>query len=345
LKTIIYAWEIGDGYGHLQNLVTAARRNGEHHARFVVPESAVHAPAYLAERGFTDVAFLRAPPPIDWSRYPNAPKPFRTYSFSDVLAVYGYDCAERLRVLVKQVRDLCADGGLVVTDTAPTFDLIAVDSNNVGATWALPPQGEPMPAFGGDGAPSAPFIAEDVLCEEIERALGYRCGGSLSTWIAPTTTLPMCYPQLDVYGRGRGVGPARPFDPMAPLATPARFAYLDRGYPALAGVLGALVESSVPVRAHIKGDVTEGTYGALTLIGKFDLGAELRRADEVIHHGSSGLANSAFGAGRKQGCLPWHVENLCNARVLCDTGNAWMLGYEDLDQLREYLRATQEWTR
>lgn len=337
--TILYAWEIGDGYGHLQNLVAHASRRRHAEARFAIPETAaLHGLPYLERHGFTNVTLLRNAPPIDWSRYSRVKQPWRARDFGDVLAAYGFDTVSRLDHLVDQAARAMVDADELVTDTAPTFNLIGLGARDVGSTWSMPPAGRPMTPFPGADESQAPIVPERTLLDVIRCAAGDR-GEFLSSAVTATHQIPSSYPELDVYGLDRGVGPARRFSPMAPPSEPARFAYLDRGYPALAGVLGALAESSTPVRAHVKGDTTRGRFGSLTLIGEFDLGEELLRANEVIHHGSSGLANSAFGARRKQGCLPWHVENLAHSHTLCRAAGAWMLGYDDIEQLRTYLRA------
>lgn len=337
---ILYVWEIGDGYGHLQNLVAVADAVGLHEATFAVPAHAEHAADYLSQRGYDRCVKLPAIEPMDWERYGIDPEQFFPASFADVLAILGFDRMNRLRPRIDALWPLIAAAERAVTESAPTACMLAPDAIGTGTSWGLPPRGASFPALSA----VAPMLAEDRMLAMLV-ANGLTDRTILPDAIAPARTMPLCYPGLDVYLKWRapdslGVGPAVTFRDVLPAPGRQRFAYLDAQHPGIDRILAKLDAANVPCVAHVKGCSTYRPSGSLALIGAFDLREQLARADEVIHHGSAGLIHAAVESGRPQVCFPYHPENVANTLALLPYGTSIAFAPDDraldgLDNLAE----------
>jgi len=324
MKTILYAWEIGDGYGHLQNLTMAARtcvRYGN--PVFAIPEGEPLAEAYIRARGFTEIETFKRPEtalrPDGWA----------AQSFADVLATYAYGNADRMAPHVAEIQSLITriSPVLTVAECAPTFAMLAEPCVAIGTSWGLPDASPVMPLYLWSQSLQGATESERLLLVAQRVLPALKACHTFAECFQPADTLPLCYPGMDVWGSSRGVGPAR----ACTVSTPGEtvFAYLDAQYPAIETLLAVLPYNA---RVHVKGRTCE----------LFDLDDEMARASIVIHHGSAGIAHAALSAGRPQVCFPWHVENAANAYKLHALGVAAMVGAGEPERFAEQIRDTPE---
>src|ERR1019366_6104785 len=140
LATILMAWELGEGLGHVQPLLRVALALAEqgHRPVFALCNVVESWPLFQKH----PFAVLQAP---YWNYRPrHGESPFLASSFADVLAVRGWETADTLHPLVEAWQQLVdhVQPRLIVTDFAPTLGLAAYQALpvvQVGGWFALPP--------------------------------------------------------------------------------------------------------------------------------------------------------------------------------------------------------------
>jgi UDP:flavonoid glycosyltransferase YjiC (YdhE family) len=326
LARLLYAWELGGGYGHVVNLwpVVAALRQRGHEVAVAARE-----PAQLAQSGFR---VLQSP----FGRMRRG-RPSR--SFADILADVGWDEAGELQDLATRWRALYAAErpDAVVLDYAPTARLAAalddLPALQIGTGFYLPPLGRPLPAVTPwQEAPEAerrdaearPLAAANA----VRRAAGRPAFEALAEALAPERHLLCTWPELDHYGPREGayVGalPARP--PLAPPpARPSALVYLPVDDARLPALLDALAARGVAVLAHLRGATADDLArlarpGIAFSARPFDAVAALPRASFTVSQGAHGLAAQSLLAGRPLLMLPRHVEQSALAWRLARQG-------------------------
>ncbi len=347
MRTILYAWEIGDGFGHIRNLVAVCRALPEHRAAFTIPDGQAGARQYLHDQGFDEVYAFKRPGPIALTRWLPPFAEYRAASFLDVLTCYAYDSPARFRSLYNQVEEVLdvVQPDFVVDESAPTFLLAAqgrartiATGTSYGTPQTVTEAGSRYPQL--DDRPLTSLLDEEDLAAVMASALGRT--RELPEWFAADAILPLCYPEMDLYETARdagsvGVGPIVQFGPM-PVTSGTQFAYLSAKHPNVRRILESLRATGVPTRAYVNGgDFTRESRGSLTVVDQFDLGEELAACARVVHHGSAGLMQAAMGAGRAQFVFPYHAENTQNCAKMWRLGNVNGCGYMEQYRYHEAL--------
>lgn len=339
MATILYAWEIGDGLGHIRNLVAVARAQTlkGHKAVFAIPPQSP-AMDFLEREGFDEIRTFLAPARSSLLQYLKPWEQFRAASFVDVLAAYAYDSVDRLKPFIASISAIVADvaPAAIVTESAPSFILVGKHRAPViatGTSYGLPQRVSGASKFLQiDSQPLTPLVSDEEVKRVIARAAAAPLAlkiESLQDYFCPHAIQPLCYPLIDHYETERdlfsiGVGPSMQLNKM-PAGGDGQFAYLTARHPRIRDILSALKALNRPVRAFINGgDYREMQGAQLSILPSFDLGEELMRCSRVIHHGAAGIAQAAIGAGRAQFAFPFHSENAINTAKLfpCSIINA-----------------------
>lgn len=356
MATILYAWEIGDGLGHIRNLVAIARANAlkGHKAIFAIqPQS----PAidFLEREGFAEVRTFASPPRTALASRLKPWEPFRAASFVDVLGAYAYDSEERLKPFIQGINALIAEAqpAAIVAESAPSFILVGKSRAPViaaGTSYGLPQKVSHKSRFlNFDAQVQKTLFTEEEIQANISNAAALPLAlpvESLAEYFHPHAIKPMCYPFIDHYETERdalsvGVGPAVQFSPLP--AGAGQFAYLTARHPKIRDILLALKALNRPVRAFVNGgDFREFEGANLTILQQFDLGEELMRCSRVIHNGAAGIAQAAISAGRAQFAFPFHSENATNTAKLFPYSIINAAGYAEPYRYHEALIASYD---
>jgi hypothetical protein len=350
MKTVLYAWEIGDGFGHIRNLVAIARQLSNYQAVFAIPDSQIVARTYLIKEGFTDIRTFSQPTRISLAKWMNPFAEYRAASYLDVLTCYAYDSVDRFMPLYTQVNAIIADveAEVIIAESAPTF-LIAGKTEaltiSTGTSYGTPQCVNSRQALFPqlDDRPLTPLMDERGIEAVIAQSLGRKLNMfPLEHWFYCDETIPLCYPEVDLYEAHRtdfsqAVGPVVQFKPM-PITSNDQFAYLSANHPNIKQLMEAIRATSIPTRVYVNGaDFHYMSRHSLTIVDSFDLEDELKNCARVIHHGSAGIMQAAMGSGRAQFVFPYHAENTQNVAKMWSLGNVNGAGYAEPFRYHEAL--------
>lgn len=348
MATVLCAWEIGDGHGHVRNLlaVAALLRAAGHRAVFVLPTSQVTA-AKLVEAAGWPVERLLLPPHPSLAQYLAPFANYRAASFLDVMGLHAFDSTDRLAPALARYAIALRQYGVdaVIAETAPVAMLAArvarLPCLAVGTSFGLPElrQGfADYPQF--DHWPNTPIFDDAALLATTNRATEGRFT-SMADALMPARIVPFCYPALDHYGAQRslthrGVGPIWQMRPQLPVRELRGFAYLQSAYPAIDKLISAIRSSGIPFTVYVRnGKFSSGAN--MRVVQQFAVEDELCRASVVLHHGSAGLGQAALGAGIAQMCFPYHIENTNNAYRLQMLGVSKAIGHGQAGEFLGFL--------
>ena len=354
MARIHLAWELGNGLGHVARLaplaVELARRGHEVSMglRDLVATRALWLPL--------DLACVQAPVFL----HQTVGLPRRSASLAEIALGFGYLDGDVLDALHEGWRAQLERFGaeLVVADYAPTALLAArslgLRAVSVGLSFAIPPQGQPLPAFRPDEAlePRRLDSAEARFLRSANHAL--RASDAAPIRLASEVfrgdrALLCTWPELDCYARGEdapgetwfGINPAPDAGttPAWPEGEgPRVFAYLKGGHPDLATVLRALVERGCRVLCYVP-DVEAGAPAPLAhpFIAYSDapvnLVAALKQADLCVCHAGGGTIGQSLLAGVPLLLLPMQTEQELNARAVARLGAGTMVTRRMLPEL------------
>lgn len=330
MARVLFAWELGGGYGHAGPLRVLADR--------------------LAERGHEPVFALRdvvTPAPIFRDRRypvlqgPYWPKPFalrgRNHAinnYADVLATCGYGQTGELAALVGAWDDLLAlvKPDLVVVDNAPTLALALyerIPTIFTGYGFTLPPAHERSFPVLRDETP--PLISELILLRNVETVQKNR-----------RAPVPATLTEL-FRGRFRALTSLRELDPyrvrqdpeLGPLETMpgpsmlpyqnSLFAYVGGDYGGIDTLVQALSLLKVPVHAFLRDDAAIhapflASRGATVHRDAPPLAKIVPQVTFVLSTGGHTTTHAALMGGRAQILLPIHLETRMTADRLTDLG-------------------------
>lgn len=328
---VLFAWELGGGYGHLAGLLPFADRLAQEGVPVTLAmQPGLNARALIGDRRH---ALIEAP------ALPGAPAVRRIESWADLAGNAGYaDAAAATRVL-GQWRDIIRAhrARLVVADLAPGAMLAAriadVPCLSVGAGWNSPPPTTPLPAirFWQPPPPAALAASEARLLAGVApamRALGGAAPANLAALFTLADVALCCLPELDhyqargaadyfgtVFATAEGVLPHWPA-----AAGPRCFAYLNGQHPALRALLAGLGAVGWPTVLHLRGvpaiDATGLPPNIWLAPGPLRLDAILPERPLVLCQGAN-LVSQALVAGCPVLLAPEHLEQTALAnRVL-----------------------------
>jgi UDP:flavonoid glycosyltransferase YjiC (YdhE family) len=327
-KTILFAWELGEGLGHLPPLKAIARAAKADGARPVFAlRDPVQTRAALAETGAQILPAPFWPTPM--------PPPAASGSYADILLGNGYGAAANLRALLAawgEVIDLVKPD-LIVCEHAPSAALSAfgrIPVAFVGNGFVVPPaDGAEFPPYErGRGEPQR----QRPVLAVIQEALA-QLGGAAPTAITEPFRGAFrgiyAFPELDTYRHARReklLGPIEPVPPLSPLPAKRKlFAYSAADYALAGDVTQALMDLGAEASAYFRGAL--GARAAVIRsrgVQLYDtapaLASVLPEASVVFSHGGTGFTNAAFAAGRPHVVNPRHFEARATAGALEELG-------------------------
>lgn len=331
---VLFAWELGDGLGHVTRLLRIAERLRDRgvRCRFAVRH------LELAGRAVQNAGFevLQAPlARVEAIRAPDGGT--QPVTVGDILGAVGFSGVERLAPLVagwQALIDLAAPD-LVVTDYAPVANLALYGGTipwiPIGDGFTLPPfETERFEPF----RKAQPAYDESALLRvatTVQRARGRPAPARLPLLFEGHRRFVVTLPELDAWHRFRSVaaiGPiAPPPRPVDAEPTEAFFAYLSAGFAYTERVLDGLLSSGRPGSVFLR-DSTPAQRENWRARGLHiwdepqDLRAMAVRAAAIVHHAGVGTAEQALGLGRPQFLVPRHFEQFANADNLGRLGVA-----------------------
>jgi UDP:flavonoid glycosyltransferase YjiC (YdhE family) len=331
MSTIVLAWELGAGYGHLGRLLpvaTALARRG-HRPIFIVRDL-FRAQTVLGGRGFTilQAPLWLGPTPADLDRVP---------SYAGTLLQQGYHRGLALSGLLSAWRRLLAwlQPDLVLIDHAPTAALAArslgLTSALIGVGYGSPPRTTPLPVFDSRLGVSAERLlaAEDNILKVVNgtlEPLGAEPLGRLAELFDMAEDFLCSFAELDHFGpRDRrywgpleaSFGKERPAWPAG--EGPRVFAFLDAGYAGFAALTAALKKLGLPTLAYVRDLPSAGSAKLAGASLQFtsqpvDLTWALGQCDLAVSAASHGATVAALLAGRPLLLLPHQGEQAMIAR-------------------------------
>lgn len=334
-------WELGGGLGHagrLKSIALPLRARG-HQVSFVLRDL-VLTRRLLVDPRLAGIPTLQAPV---WL-HRTAGLPPEEASLAEILLACGYLDADALAGLCEGWRGLFRQGrpDLVIADYAPTAILAArslgLPSAAVGPGFTMPPAGQPLPPLRSWEAPQPARLraGEARLLDSANRVLAAHGAAPLARGaelLLGDHPLLCTWPELDHAGRcggGPWLGPNLPQPAgCAPAWPPGSgrpvFAYLRRGVPGAAEVLGALLRQGCRVLCYMP-DVAAGAPAPLEsphlawAPGPVFLPEALAECELVVSHAGEALTAQALLAGRPLLTLPHTAESFLMARRVARLG-------------------------
>jgi len=327
-KTILFAWEIGEGLGHLPPLKAVAQALKREGASVVFAlRDAVQTRAELAELG---APILPAP---FWPTPAPPPSPSGTYA--DILAGNGYGASANIRALIEAWDAVfgVTRPDLIVCEHAPSAALCAfgrIPVAFVGNGFVVPPSDAPeFPSYEpgkGEALRQRPILA---AMQEALAGLGRSPPKTICEPFRGVFRGVYTFPSLDTYRGMRRepvLGPIEPLPALSALpATRRLFAYSAADYSGIDELARSLMDLGPEASAYFR-----GALGARAAVIKsrgvhvYDtapsLSAILPGADAVFSHAGTGFAHAALAAGRPHIVSPRHFEALVTARRLEEMG-------------------------
>lgn len=340
MSRIVYAWELGAGYGHLAAFLPLAKalHSAGHEVTFVIKEL-THAETLLGPAGF---AYLQAPLwqlQLDRLTHP--------INYAEILFKVGYLSQPGVAGLVKAWRkqlDLLRPD-LLIVDHGPTPLLVsrgaAYKRMLFGSGFYAPPRITPMPSIRPEAriAPAKLIETENLaltVINAVAQNLQLPPLQALYELFDVDANLICTFPELDLYpqrGAAEYVGPALSlqegarFDwPGAPDAPdPKIFVYLQAGFAHAEKIIAAL--SALPVRAVVHSPVLDPAlmqkYALAHLLfstAPLRMEQASREADIAICNAGLGTVSAMLLAGTPMLLLPTHQEQFLLASAVVRLG-------------------------
>lgn len=331
MSRIVYAWELGGGYGHISAFLSVAKQLQErgHEVVFVL-KNLEHAHTLLGKYGFS---YLQAP--VRWPGVSTLPP---AINYAGILRNTGFHETAGLLARTRAWKTLIAylEPDLLLFDHAPTALLAARDLEVpralFGTGFYSPPRTSPMPAMRPWlSVPEKELVNSEARIIMTINSVMDLIGGRHLTVLADLFEAEedfLCtLPEIDHYqGRKQGVhwGPAfshaEGFDPIWPSVGDKRlFAYLNKDYAGLEPLLQQLRASSWSVLAHIPG--TTPAFMHKHSSANLHISAQPvnlrqvgRQCELAICHAGAGTVAAMLLSGKPLLMLPMHLEQSLTAR-------------------------------
>ncbi|MFI4973429.1 MAG: glycosyltransferase [Caulobacterales bacterium] len=338
----LFAWEFGEGLGHLRRMAVLADALARGDDRVVLAT----AEAERARGAFPAAAEIIALPPPE---VPDAAPSAEGFlpSYGAALAQLGFEDSARIarRVAVwDEIFDRVKPAA-VIADHAPFAVFAArgrLPAAVIGTGLDLPPAGgEVFPTI----LPGArPFDEARLHSAMTKAALSCRrpAPASAPSAMAGDLRLLIGLPAFDPYAGRRSEAYLSPVGPRPRLSPcPAEgliFAYLRSDHPSFTPITWALAELGMPMAVHWQGG--RDAEGAALLAARGaelfdqppDVRAMLPRASLVISLGGAGLTADCLFAGRPHLVFPIHLESELAALGLERLGAGRRLGPQGITQ-------------
>lgn len=322
---VLLAWELGEGLGHADRLLTIGKRLKAAGCSIVV---AARNPAALSERyTAANIPVIATPPHRSCF---SGPGRFRAATFADIMGVCGFADPVQLKTVVAAWDALLQQEApdLIIADYSPLLSLAAfgrIQVITVGDGF-VNPHGLPDGNFPPLGDQVSPVWDPAVLLETartIKATQGLPQPESLPQIIEGAGQVVSIPRELDIYAATRShpaSGPWQiPQQPLPPPSQPHVFSYLRLKQPLARKVIQILAEYRIPGECYLH-DATPHMISMLEHAGirvhthPPPLREVLKRASVLVHHGGIGSIEEAVLAGRPQLLLPRHLEQQLNTQ-------------------------------
>jgi hypothetical protein len=318
---ILLAWELGQGFGHLQRLLPIAlelRSRGHECFLFVREVHSAH--AVLKAHGMPFLPIPRLARAVEHSTRQNQPV--------DLVVDADFSDAPRLGLKVDIWDNILSvtKPDVLVADTSPTACLAARGTEVITVVVG---NGTFVPANDGSDIALPPAILESV--NTVQRARSRPPVDSLADIYSAKKMFITTLPELDKLNSQRSeetrCGPLKPLPPPTD-AEPSvdYFAYLANPHDIdiiLEGLAGSGLRGSVFIRDVATETVHAFRERGLTIhTSPRDLPDELSRAALLIHHAGPGTMEVAMAVGRPQLLLPIYPEQAYYAQAALRLGVA-----------------------
>lgn len=350
-KTVLFAWELGEGLGHLPPLkaiATAMKARGAN-VVFALRD------AVLTRRALADVGAPILPAPF-WQ--PMTSPPALTGTYADILASNGYSSAEHGAAMIEAWGEIfdAVRPDLVVGEHSPSASLAAfgrIPVAVVGNGFVVPPtDGPEFPPFdmsrGPGGSQRAVFVAIQGAMVSLKR----QAPRTLTEAFRGAFRGIYTFPPLDCYRairREAVLGPIEPVPPLSPLPAKGKlFAYSAADYALANQVTQALMDVGADASAYFRGSLGAKaamlhSRGVHVYATPPELSDVLKGTSVVFSHGGTGVTHATLAAGRPHIVNPRHFEAHATARALEALGSGINLEPFDATQFREaILRANDD---
>lgn len=324
-RTILLAWELGQGLGHAVRLLWLARQLKQCGWRPVVAarEPSALAPDY-AEAGVTVLAA-----PFLCPRH-EGPEPFRASSYADIMGACGYGDVEALNAAIDGWDALLAKlrPSAVIADHSPILSLAAYGRFPlipIGDGFVTPPE-LPGGGFPGLGVGRSPVWPVEQLLENARLAQARRgraLPNSLAAIVRGIGQVVCVPPELDIHAETRAKPAAGPWEvaesPLPPPASPSFFAYLRMRHRLSRLAVEALIETGIPGAVYLRDSSPEldarlDKADIRRYVAPPAIRDALRDTTLFLHHGGIGSMIDGCLAGRTQLFFPRHLEQVENSR-------------------------------
>lgn len=311
MRTALFTWEIGLGFGHIMPMLPVARELKSRGWRVVFALRDVRdAGAMLKDEGF---AVLQAPFHPDRLIPRNQPQP---QSMADVLALFGFADPKHLAGLHhawEGMLDLLQPD-LLVASYAP-LSLLCANQRSIPTLlltlpFELPPPKHPLPSFRNpaqamDGSNDAKIIAT------VNRVLGKKAISAVHEIFKASQTALLCFPELDYWSpreNAKALGALYSIDmgeEFAWLETGRRkvFAYLTTELPMLEQIRQDISASDLEYLIFLRGASTAQLADwqaphIKTVNTPLKLGKALAQCDAALSYGGMGMTSATLMAGK-----------------------------------------------
>ncbi|MEO9901147.1 nucleotide disphospho-sugar-binding domain-containing protein [Nisaea sp.] len=332
MKKVLFAWELGDGLGHVSRLLpiaNALRVRGVECAFAVRNLVVTHSMIVREGHRVFQAPFVT----------PYAPPDVRgkvIASIGDVLATVGYIEPDKLTALTDGWAAIIDsfDPDLVIADYSPTAGLAAFGERPVvpiGDWFTLPP-GNWSEFRTFKDAPNR--VDPERLLEtvhEVQRRRGKALPDRVPALMHGARNFVVTVPELDPYQKHRVDTETSPLQPLPAAASrqPEQdyFAYLSNGYAGTPKALEALARSNWSGEIYLRdaNDEIRSRWrdrGLTIHNAPRPIEQAVERARVVIHHGGIGTLEQVMAIGRPQCIVPRHFEQQKNSEYLGKTGAA-----------------------
>ncbi len=338
---LLFAWELGDNFGHAGKIVCVARALADRYDVFIAAKN----PGAIRQMA-PDLDARLLPAPVVKTRNMQ-PDEAPGASFPGMLLQDGWDDPATLAPFVEAWWNLfdLVEPDVLIAQAAPTALLAArgLEMRRVilGSGYDNPPCATPMPLLFPEQAGAADTAARQeamalATANATLEAAGQPAMAHFCDLLKVDLSLLVTWPELDHYEDRDALQPdLPPF--IGPLAVreagtevgwvgrdgPRIFAYLRPGSPQSVAAFGALL--AMAPRADIviaspgiidkEADLLRGA-GAQVIDGPVRLAPLLERCDLGISHAGNGTATALLLAGVPQLFLPTQMEQTLFARTL-----------------------------
>lgn len=346
-RIALFAWELGEGLGHLGNLrlIAKALQQDGFKPVFALRDAVTTRSAL----GIEGAPVFAAP---IWL-HPIAP-PRGRISYADILISHGFGSPNDLTNVIHAWDDLFAAirPDVLICDHAPGAMFAAfgrIPSATVGNGFTVPPtEGREFPAIvaGGDEQRSQSGLLE--VMQETQRALGRREPRAVTEPFHGQFRGLYILPQLDPYRRVRKdpvLGPIEPLPrPIAPPQRPHLYVYGVPNFEHLGKLVEGMSNLPIEVSAFFRGRVGPHidflkSRGVAVYDAPPPMTDVLPRASAVFSHGGSGLTQAALAAGRPQIIAPRFMEADLTARAIEELKTGVRVMPFDVHQFRQAVEA------